>query len=106
MAQHEGRNREHEDNVVKHDRLAAQVPDVALGIIRDRQKQAARSTDPGEMVETDAREFGECDGENGEIDPADAEPECEKADDCAAGRSHGDGCNEPDPWADAEMEVQ
>ncbi len=51
-----------------------------MGILRDRQEQAGRAADPAEMIEADAGEFGEGDGQDGEIDAGDAEAEREKAD--------------------------
>src|SRR5580704_10859976 len=58
------------------------------------------------MVEADAGKFGKGDGENGEIDPGDAEAEGESADDRAARRGNRYRGEKPDPRSDAEAREQ
>src|SRR5271156_5392831 len=52
------------------------------------------------MIEADAREFGEGDGENGEIDAGNAEPESQKADDRPADHGNRYRRQNTEPWAD------
>ena len=49
------------------------MPQIGRVRIADRQEEAARAADPVEMVEQDAGELGEGDGEQREIDAGDAE---------------------------------
>ncbi len=97
-AQNERCDRHTENEIEKHHRPAAQGPEIALRIIRDGQKKSARAADPFEMIEADARELRERNGENGEIDAADTEAEGQEAD-------HGPACDRDqdreqgaDPW--------
>ena len=106
MAEHEGRDGERQHHVVEHGRVAAQVPKVVAGVVGDRQEEAARAADPPEMVEADARELGEGDGEDGEIDAGDAEAEGEEADDGAADDGDRDRGRKSEPRPDAEMHVE
>src|SRR5207247_4715645 len=85
VAKGECGDRQREHHVIEHRWIPAQVPQVVARVIGDRQKEAARSTDPREMIEADARELGKGDGENREVNAAHAEAKCEKPDDGAAG---------------------
>ncbi len=87
VAQREGGDRRGEDDVIEHGRRAAQPPQIVVGVLGDRQEQAARGVDEVEMIEADARKLGEGDGQDGEIDAGDAEAEGEIADHRAAGRA-------------------
>ena len=58
------------------------------------------------MVEADAGELGEGDGEDREIDAGDAEAERQEADDRAAGHRDRDRGRKADPGTDAEMHVE
>ena len=58
------------------------------------------------MVEADAGELGERDGQDGEIDAGDAEAERQEADDRAAGHRDRDRGQQAEPGADAEMHVE
>src|SRR5688572_19819724 len=90
VAQHEGPHRQGEHQVVEHPGAAAQVPQVVLGVVRHRQEQARGAAHPGEVVEADARELGEGDGEDGEVHAADAEAEGKEADHRAGERAQRD----------------
>ena len=83
MAEHESEHGRDEDDVIKHGRRAAQLPQIVVRVLLDRQKQAARGVDIAPIVEADAGEFGKCDGQDREIDAGDAEAKGEKADDCS-----------------------
>ena len=50
-----------------------------MGVLLDRQEQASGGVDEVEMIETDARELGERDGEDGEINTGNAEAKRQKA---------------------------
>ena len=69
-----------EHDVVEHGRAAAQVEQIVARVVGDGQEEAGRAADPAPVVEADARELGEGDGEDGEVDAGDAEAEGEKAD--------------------------
>ena len=90
-----------EDDVVEHGRRAAQLPQIVVRVLLDRQEQAARGVDIAPIVEADAGEFGEGDGEDGEIDAGDAEAKGEKADDRPARRGDGNGREQAEPGRDA-----
>src|SRR5262249_37780358 len=75
-------------------------------IIGDRQEEAARTADPSEVIEADARKLGESDGEDREIDATDAEAKGEEADDGAARHRDRDRRGQPEPRPDAEMDVE
>ena len=77
-----------------------------LRVLGDRQEEAGRAADPGEVIEPDAGEFGERDGEDGEIDAGDAEAEREEADHGADRHGHRDRRDQSDPRTDAEMNVE
>ena len=68
-------------HVIEHGRIAAQPPQIVVGVLRDRQKQARRRMDEIKMIEADAGKLGERNSQDGEIDAGDAEAESEKADD-------------------------
>src|SRR5688572_17982378 len=106
VAQHEGAHRQGEHQVIEHPRAAAQVPQVVLGVVRHRQEQARGAAHPGEVVEADARELGEGDGEDGEVHAGDAEAEREEADHGAGERAGADRGDQADPGAQAEVHVQ
>src|SRR5688572_11477158 len=106
MAGNEGADRQGKHQVVEHRRAAAQVPQVVLGVVRHRQEQAGGAAHPGKVVEADAREFREGDGEDGEVHAADAEAEGEEPDHRAGKRAQRDRRPEADPGAQAEMHVQ
>ena len=57
-----------QDDVVEHQRPAAQQPEIIACVLRDRQEESAGAADPAEMTESDAREFGKGDGQDREID--------------------------------------
>ena len=81
-------DRQREHDVVEHHRAGrAGCHRSLLRVLRDRQEQAGRAADPAEMIEADARELGEGDGQDGEIDAGDAEAEREEADDGAGERA-------------------
>src|SRR6185503_11497805 len=100
MAEDEGERDKGEDHVVVHERRPAEIGDVPGVALRHAQEHAARAADPVEMVEADARELGEGDGEEREIHPRDAEAEGEKADRHAQQDRHP----QPGPRADAVVE--
>ena len=83
MAEHQRGERERQQHVVEHDRPAAQIPKIVGGVVGDRQEEAGGTADPVEMIETDAGEFGEGDGEDREIDAGDAEAERQEPDEGA-----------------------
>ena len=58
------------------------------------------------MVEADAREFGNRDGEDGEINPGDAEAKGEEADACAGKRGDRGRDRQAEPGADAEIDIE
>src|SRR5262249_2003280 len=64
------------------------------------------ASDPTPVIEADAGELGESDGEDGEIDAGDAEAEGKEADDRAAHRRDRDRRKNPDPGPDAEMDIE
>src|SRR6185503_13081019 len=80
---------------------AREVPDVAL---RHLEEHAAGPPGPAEMIEADARELGEGDGEEREVHARDAETEREEADDEAERDAERDRGPQPGPRADAPME--
>src|SRR5215831_5131296 len=106
VAKRECCDRQREHHVVEHARIAAQGPQVVARVIGDRQKEAARSADPLEMIEADARELCEGDGENCEVDPADPEAEGKKTDDGAARDRDRDRGGQAEPRPDTEMNVE
>ena len=67
----------------------------------DRQEQAGGCVDEVQMIEADARELGERDGEDGEVNAGDAEAKRQKADDGAARRANRYGDEKSEPWPDA-----
>src|SRR5215475_6128920 len=95
-----------EDHVIEHGGVAAQVPKIIARIIGDRQEQSARRSDPIEMIETDAGEFGARNGENGEIDPRHPKAEGEICNRRPARYRDGGRGNKADPRTDAEMHVE
>ena len=77
-----------------------------MRVLRDRQEEAGRAADVARVVEADAREFGERDGQDREIDAGDAEAERQESDDRAARHRDRHRGEQPDPRADAEMHVE
>ena len=106
VAEHEDERSRSEDHIVEHRRRAAQQPQIVVRILLDRQEQAARRIDEAPIVEADAGELGEGDGQDGEINAGNAEAEGEIADDRAAGGGDRNGGEEAEPWADAEAGEQ
>src|SRR5689334_17595522 len=100
----ERERREREHHVVVHERRAAEIGDVPAVALRHAQKHATGATDPVEMVEADARELGEGDGEEREIHARDAEAEGEKADRDAERDAEQDRHPQPGPGPDAVVE--
>ena len=99
-------DRERQDDVVEHHRLAAQVPQIVLRVLRDRQEEAGRAADEAQVVEADAGELGERDGQDREIDAGDAEAERQESDDRAARHRDRDRGQQADPRTDAVMHVE
>src|ERR1044071_5769908 len=104
IAEEEGDRGEREDHVVVHERRPAEVGDIPGVALRYAQEQAARAADPVEMVEADARELGEGDGEEREVHPGDAEAEGEKADHYAERHAEEDRDPQAGPGPDAVVE--
>jgi hypothetical protein len=91
---------EQQAEVVEQQRPTAQVPPLRVG---DAQEQAAGRAGIVEVVEGDAGEFREGDGEQCEVDAANAEAEAKPAD---HGRERGGNCNRrehPEPRPDAKL---
>ena len=83
MADEERHHRQRQHHVVEHARAAAQGPQVVLRVVGDRHEQPGGAADPAPVIEADAGELGEGDGEDREVDAGHAEAEREKADDGA-----------------------
>src|SRR5262245_55868480 len=106
VAKPECRDGKREHHIVEHRRIAAQVPKIVAGIVGDRQEEAARPAHPSEVIEADARELGEGDGEDCEIDAAHAEAEGEEADDRTACHRDRDRRGQSDPGPETEMDIE
>ena len=83
--------------------MTAQVQHVVVGVLCDRQKKTGRSPGPGQVIETDAGEFGDRDGQDRKIDACDAKSKGKKADECAGCSGDRHDSEQPEPWPDAEM---
>src|SRR6185503_14508994 len=106
VAQDESRGSHGESQVVEHGGAAAQAEDVVARVIGDGQKKSCGAPHPAPMIEADAGEFCESDGENREIDAGDAEAKGEIADHRAGRRRGRHRHPQPDPRTDAEMYVE
>ena len=106
VAEHEDQRRQREDHIVEHRRRAAQhaTGRCAYSCLTGRNRPLER-IDQAPIVEADAGELGEGDGQDGEINAGNAEAEGEIADDRAAGGGERDGGEQAQPRADAEMRV-
>ena len=83
-AEDEGAGGQRQDHVIEEQRPAAQVHDVGAGV--DLEEQAARAAGPLPMIEGEARELAEGDGEQREVDAGQREAEAEIAHDRAGQR--------------------
>ncbi len=79
--------------------MAAELPEIVMGVLRDWQKQTGRSVSPPKMVEADPREFGKRNGENGELDTGNPKPESKEADKCTGDCRDRNCNNQADPRA-------
>ena len=78
------------------------MPQIVVGVSRDRQEQTRGRIDEVEMIETDASKLSECDGKDREIDAGDAEAKRQKSNDGATGGRNRDCREKADPGTDAE----
>src|SRR5262245_65464580 len=96
-AKNKGQNGGRQQHVIEHHRMAAELPEIVTGVLRDRQKQAGRGIGPSEMIESDPREFSERNGENGEVDAGNLETEGQEADKDTRARRSGKRNKQDDP---------
>src|SRR5262245_46224204 len=82
------------------------MDEIDLIALQDFQKQASRAAEPGEVIEADAAEFGEGDGEKREINAGDGKTKGEAADHQPSSNAERDGEPQPDPWTDAVVAVK
>ena len=94
-----GRRQQH---VIEHHRMAAQLPEIVMGVLRNRQKQAGRGIGPAEVIEPDPREFGKRDGENGEVDAGNPKAEGQEADKGTGERRDRNRHKQADPGTECQ----
>src|SRR6185312_5609707 len=82
------------------------MPQIVMRVLRNRKEQTGRRAREAQMVEADAGKFGYGDGEDGEIDAADAKAECKKADECAGEARDRYGHKQSKPRSEAEINVK
>src|SRR6266581_2406257 len=102
----EGHYRQKQNRVVVHERRAAEVAEVPGVALRHLEEHAAGSAGPVEVIEADARELGESDRQQGEIDARDAEAEGEEADHQAVYGAGEDGEHKPYEGGNSIMKKQ
>src|SRR5262245_4369574 len=102
-AKNKGQNGGRQQHVIEHHRVAAELPEIVTGVLRDREKQAGRRIGPSEMIEPDPCEFSERDGENGEVDAGNLKTEGQEADKGTRERREWNSHKQPDPGADSKM---
>src|SRR6266478_5591493 len=96
--------RERQRQIVEQKLPAAQVPPLAHALFFKRQEQPGGAARQLQVIKTDPRELGECDGEQREIDARDAESKAEPANHGAKRRHHCDRRKHAEPWTDPELE--
>ena len=89
-------------NVIKHHRMTAQVPQIVVSVLRDRQEKTGRSPGPCQMVEADSGKLGDRNCQNSEIDACDAKTESKKTDEGAGCRSDRHRDEQPKPRPDSK----
>src|SRR6185437_6875025 len=102
-AQPERGEAEGKQQVIEHRRRAAQMQDVIVGDMGHRQEEPGRAAEPIEMVEENAGEFVEGDGDEREIDAGHAEAEGKHADNPPGEPRDDHAGQHPDPRQHAEM---
>ncbi len=106
MTEDEYRQRHGKQDVIEHPLAASQIEEIVLRVVCDREKEAAGTADPGEMIEADARELGKRDRKDREVNAGDTEAERKEADhrsDCAGNRKRR---QQSDPRAYAELHIE
>src|SRR5260370_33773923 len=86
--------------------MAGRVRKMVGGMVGDGQEKPAGPADPSEVIEADARELGEGDSEDCEIDAAHAEAKGEEADDGTACHRDRDRRGQSDPGPETEMDIE
>ena len=69
-------------------------------------EQAAGAADPIEMIEADAREFGECDGEKRKVNPRNPIPEGKETETCGGGTAQQQRDPHTRPGSNAETRIR
>src|SRR6185295_17141838 len=92
--------------VVVHRRRAAEIGEVDLVGLRDLEKKAAGTAGPLQVVEADAEEFAEGDGQQREVDAGNAEAEGEETDRRADRDAQRDRKPQARPGSEAVVEKE
>src|SRR5215831_554049 len=92
-----------EKHVVKHDWVSAQIPQVVMSVLCDRQEKTRCRPGPCQVLETDAGEFGDSNREDGKINTGNAKPEREKPDKCPGGGRYRYSYEQSEPGPYAKM---